>query len=82
MVERAVTVKDVAGMRATPITATVKTFCELSGLGRTKVFEMLKDGTLESVKIVNCRLIIMESYLRLVRSLRTASNGGNDGGKA
>jgi excisionase family DNA binding protein len=68
---------------APPITVTVKTFCALSGIGKTKAFEMIKDGTLESIKIGNNRLIVMESFWRLVRqgSPETANNGGGNGGK-
>jgi excisionase family DNA binding protein len=47
-----------------PITATVKTFCELSGLGKTKVHEMIADGTLEAVKVGARRLIVIASYQR------------------
>jgi excisionase family DNA binding protein len=49
-----------------PITATVKTFCQLSGLGKTKVFEMIADGTLDTIKLGARRLIVMESYRRLI----------------
>ncbi len=49
-----------------PITASVKDFCGMSGLCRDKVFEMIKSGELESVKIGKLRLIIIDSYRNLL----------------
>jgi hypothetical protein len=51
-----------------PITANVRAFCAMSGLGKTKVTEMIADGTLDSVLIGGRRLILVESYRRLVRA--------------
>lgn len=48
------------------ITATVKGFCQMSGLGKTKVHEMIADGTLEAVKVGARRLIVVASYNRLI----------------
>lgn len=57
-----------------PITATVKTFCQLSGLGKTKVFEMIADGTLDTIKLGNRRLVVVASYQRLIAAqVRPAS---------
>jgi hypothetical protein len=49
-----------------PITATVKTFCRLSGLGKTKVFQMMADGTLDTIKLGTRRLIVIASYQRYI----------------
>ncbi len=53
-------------VRRDPITASVKDFCGMSGLCRDKVFEMIKSGELESVKIGKLRLIIIDSYRNLL----------------
>jgi excisionase family DNA binding protein len=65
--ERALTVRDVALEQR--ITVRVDTFCELTGIGRTKVYKMMDDGRLDSVKLDKQRLILVESYRRLLRSL-------------
>ena len=44
----------------------VKAFCQLSGLCRDKVFELIKDGTLDSFKCGKLRLVSVESYRRWV----------------
>jgi hypothetical protein len=48
------------------ITSTVAQFVKRSGLGRTKVYEMLAAGELESAKLGATRVIIEESYRRLL----------------
>lgn len=53
------------------ITATVREFCALSGLGVTKTYEMIDDGSLNSVKIGKRRLIVIDSYRRLLDRLAT-----------
>ena len=51
---------------AEPITASVKEFCRLSGLCRDKVYELIKDGTLDSFMCGKLRLISVDSYRRWV----------------
>jgi len=48
------------------ITAPVAEFCRLAGLGRTKVYEMLGDGTLASITIGKRRLVVLDSYRKLI----------------
>ena len=48
------------------ITAPVGEFCRLSGLGRTKVYELLGAGTLASITIGKRRLIVLDSYRKLI----------------
>jgi hypothetical protein len=55
------------------ITATVGQFCEMSGMGKTKVFGLIKNGTLASIKIGQTRLIVLDSYRRLI-----AEQAGNE----
>jgi excisionase family DNA binding protein len=48
------------------ITASVKEFQATTGLGHTTVYELIKRGDIESIKIGRKRLIILNSYLRLI----------------
>ncbi len=62
MVERA----NGAGNAAEPITAPVNAFSRMSGIGRDLVYDMLKQGSLESIKIGRKRLIVIASYHRYI----------------
>ena len=55
------------------ITAPVGEFCRISGLGRTRVYELIAEGDLESVLIGKRRLILLDSYRRLIDRQRDAS---------
>jgi hypothetical protein len=52
--------------RREPITVSVKEFCVLSGLCRDKVFELIREGVLDSFKCGKLRLVSVESYRRWV----------------
>jgi hypothetical protein len=52
------------------ITASVKDFARRTGLGITKIYELLNDGPLESVTIGKKRLILLDSWHRLVEKSR------------
>jgi excisionase family DNA binding protein len=54
-----------------PITATIRRFCELSGISRSRVYELLDDGSLESVYVGARRLILIDSYRKLIERQRT-----------
>lgn len=49
------------------ITATVKQFAQMSGLGPTSIYALFKSGDLQSVTIGRRRLIILDSYRDLLR---------------
>jgi len=53
------------------ITTTVSQFCQISGIGRSLVYEMLADGRLDSITIGKRRLIVLDSYRRLVERQRS-----------
>lgn len=53
-----------------PITATIKKFVELSGVGRSKTYELLADHSLESIYVGGRRLILIDSYLALIERQR------------
>jgi hypothetical protein len=52
------------------ITAPIGAFCLLSGLGRTRVYELIGAGQLDSVTIGKRRLVIIESYRQLIERQR------------
>jgi hypothetical protein len=63
------------------ITCTVRAALEASGLGRTKLNELLASGRLESVKIDGRRLIVWASLERLLASGPTPGSGPAKGGR-
>ena len=48
-----------------PITVTIKTGCRLTGLGPTKLYELIAAGAIQSVKFGGRRLLIYESLKRI-----------------
>lgn len=48
------------------ISCTITEACVASGIGRTKLYEAMRDGRLESVKVDNRRLVLVASLLRLL----------------
>jgi excisionase family DNA binding protein len=52
------------------ITAPITEFCRISGLGRSKVYELLNDGLLDSVRFGKRRLILLASYHQLIERQR------------
>jgi excisionase family DNA binding protein len=68
-----------------PITATVRQFMKLSGIGRNKIFEMIKSGELPSVKIGGQRLVWVEAYREIIKQsvlvrIKPALDDIKDGG--
>jgi hypothetical protein len=49
-----------------PITATIPEFKRISGISRSRIYELLDAGELHSVHIGVRRLIIIQSYLDLI----------------
>lgn len=47
--------------------------CRITSLSRTKVYELLDDGALESVKIGSRRLIVRRSIDKLVETAHAAA---------
>ena len=50
-----------------PITITVPAARKLSGLGNTKLWELISSGALESVRVGRRRLIVYRSLEKLLR---------------
>ena len=51
-----------------PIACSLYTTQKLTGLGRTKVYGLIDDGTLETVKIGTRRLVLMKSIRALMQN--------------
>jgi excisionase family DNA binding protein len=49
-----------------PITISIKEALRISGLGLTKIYELINDGRLETVKVDNRRLVNYESLKSLL----------------
>lgn len=50
----------------TKITATVKEACEMSGLGKTKLYELIGNGSLDTTTVGRRRLVKVDSLRALV----------------
>jgi hypothetical protein len=48
------------------ITVPIRRFQMIAGLGHTTVYALIKRGDIETIKIGRKRLIILDSYLRLI----------------
>src|SRR5438105_6792918 len=52
------------------ISAPVKEFSRISGLGESTVWAMIHDGRLETIAIGRRRLVLIDSYRRLIKQQR------------
>jgi hypothetical protein len=52
------------------ITATIPEFRRLSGIGRSRIYELLDAGEIESIYLGTRRLILIDSYRQLVERQR------------
>ncbi|ODP37385.1 helix-turn-helix domain-containing protein [Sphingomonas turrisvirgatae] len=51
-----------------PLTTTVSNTCKATGLGLTKVYELINSGKLETVKVGRRRLVKTDSIRALVNA--------------
>ena len=59
-----------------PMTVTIQTAVKLSGLGRTKLYELMSKKEIESVRIGTRRLIVFASLkARLTKKIDEVGNG-------
>jgi excisionase family DNA binding protein len=62
----------VAGQKAIPfaqkLTCTINEACEMTGLGRTKLYELIGDGHLATTTVGRRRLVMVRSLLSLLES--------------
>lgn len=50
-----------------PISVRITVAVQLTGIGRSKLYELMADGQLETVKIGASRLILVSSLKKLIR---------------
>jgi hypothetical protein len=62
----------VDAQETTPITATISQFVRLSGISRSRIYELLDAREIESVYIGSRRLILIESFYQLLQRQRQA----------
>jgi excisionase family DNA binding protein len=58
------------------LTCTVAEACEVTGLGRTKIYELIGDGRITTTTVGRRRLVIVQSLLVLVGSNKTPADRG------
>jgi excisionase family DNA binding protein len=58
-----------------PEAISVEETCRITGLGRSKIYELLGDGTLPSVKVGKRRLVRLAAARRLITGLEQAGFG-------
>lgn len=56
-----------------PLSVTIRDACKVTGLGRSKIYELIADGRLAIVKIDKRTLIPYDELARLVRPERSAA---------
>jgi excisionase family DNA binding protein len=62
---------DLGGRPGRPITVRIREASRLTGIGRSKLYELIKDGHIETVKIGSMTLIPMRSLERLSGGVET-----------
>jgi excisionase family DNA binding protein len=55
-----------------PLAVRVKQACELIGIGRSKLYELIAAGEIETIKVGSATLIPINSLARFVESRRNA----------
>jgi excisionase family DNA binding protein len=53
---------------AQKLTCTINEACEMTGLGRTKLYELIGDGHLSTTTVGRRRLVVVHSLLSLLES--------------
>ncbi|MGF7156097.1 helix-turn-helix domain-containing protein [Novosphingobium gossypii] len=56
---------------AFPISVRVPEACRLTGIGRSKLYELIGEGRIETVKIGSMTLVLTQSLRKLVEDSRT-----------
>jgi excisionase family DNA binding protein len=52
------------------LTVRIPTATEMTGIGRTKLYELIRSGEIETVKVGRCTLIVADSLKRLIERAR------------
>jgi excisionase family DNA binding protein len=51
------------------VTCTVAEACDATGLGRTKIYDLIKAGALKTITVGRRRLVLVDSLLRLLGAM-------------
>ena len=57
-------------MQTDILTATIPEFRRLSGISRSRIYELLDAGEIDSIHIGSRRLVLIDSYRRLIERQR------------
>ena len=63
---------------AEPISVRISEAVRLTGLSRSRIYELMKSGDIEFAKVGSSTLILMESLRRLIRTRLAPGNGARD----
>lgn len=53
-----------------PITVRIPDACRMIGIGRSKMYELIQEGRIETVKLGTSTLVVVESLITLVAVIR------------
>jgi excisionase family DNA binding protein len=59
------------------LSCTIAEACEVTGLGRTKLYELIGDGHLTTATVGRRRLVLVRSLLALLQTRSSEANGRN-----
>jgi hypothetical protein len=51
-----------------PITTSISGFCKISGVGRSKAYELIADGAIRTVRVGKRQFVVLDSYRQLIAS--------------
>ena len=58
------------GQATTPITVRISEACRLTGIGRSKLYELIQAGEIETIKVGTITLIPMASLITFLEACR------------
>lgn len=60
-----------------PITVRIPEACRMIGIGRSKMYELIQEGRIETVKLGTSTLVVVESLVTLVAGIRQEQRNGS-----
>lgn len=59
-----------------PITVRIPDACRMIGIGRSKMYELIQEGRIETVKLGTTTLVVVESITALIAGIRQKQRNG------
>jgi excisionase family DNA binding protein len=59
-----------------PITVRIPEACRMIGIGRSKMYELIQEGRVETVKLGTSTLVVVESLASLIAGIRQEQRNG------